>query len=88
MKRGRKWAYFALAVLGALLIELLIENGSDHSLAVRRGPQVGWVAYLGDLLYFPALLIAISAIWIFIDKKVPRLWVLAGVLVVAGLVAW
>jgi hypothetical protein len=81
------WAYLlAVAILGALLIELLTENGADHLAAVRDGPgHPGTFAYLNDRLYLPAALISIAIISRFVERKAPR-FILTGVLFVAALV--
>ncbi len=78
-----------IAVLGVLLMELLTENGIDHLAAVRTGvDRKGLFSYLNDWLYMPAALLSISAIWLYIEKRVPAVLKLIGVLVGAVLVAW
>jgi hypothetical protein len=86
-RRTGSLLYFLLVALaGALLIELLTENGIDHLAAVWRDTgHPATFAYLNDLLYLPAALISIAAISRFVERKAPR-FILAGVLVVSALV--
>jgi len=75
-----------VAVIGALLVELLTENGVDHLAAVRGATgDPGTFAYLNDRLYLPAALISIAVISCFVERKAPR-YMLVGVLFVAALV--
>jgi hypothetical protein len=50
-------------------------------------PGEGMSSYWNNRLYMPAALITIGAIWVYMEKRVPLLFKLIGVLVVAGLVA-
>jgi len=91
MRRGRRLlcliVYLVASVAGALLVELLIENGYVHVQSIRSGGgNHDLFRTLNDWLYIPAALIAISVIWWNIDKRVPRWAALAGVLVTSALV--
>jgi len=89
MKRP-SWMYFGLiAVAGALLIELLTQNGIGHLHAARTGiGETGLFSRLNDWLYLPAALIAIGVIFIFLEKTLSVPYKLISVLVVALLVMW
>jgi len=88
-KFGRRLYLLAGGVCGALLIELLIQNGFDHLSEIRAGTgDQGLFAYLNDRLYIPAAAVAISTIYLFIEARVPSKSNLCGLLVVAGLLVW
>jgi len=89
-KSGSLAYLFSIAVIGALLIELLAENGIHHLAALHRGPDgQGLFEYLNNILYLPAALFSIGTIWLFVEKRVRLItFKLVGVLVTATLVAW
>jgi hypothetical protein len=87
-RTGSRVYCLLVALLGALLIELLTKNGIDHLAAVRRGAgDQTTFAYVNDLLYLPAALIAIAVISRIVERKAPR-FVLAGVLFVSAVVMY
>jgi len=90
MNPARKAYFLLISLLGAVLIELLTENGIGHLEAVRTGTgDDGLFSQLNDRLYVPAALIAIAVIFLYMEKKkLPPVFTLIGVLIVATLVAW
>jgi hypothetical protein len=89
MKFG-SWGYSALiALAGALLIELLTQNGIGHLHAARTGiGETGLFSKLNDWLYIPASLITIGVICLFMEKRLSVRFKLISVLSVALLVMW
>jgi len=87
VRKIASWAYLlAVGLVGALLIELLTENGIDHLAGVRGGTeQPGAFAYLNDRLYIPAALISIAVISRFVERIAPHS-ILTALLVVSALV--
>lgn len=89
MRKIAHGAYLVLiSFMGALLIELLTENGVNHLAAIRNGAELpGTFADLNDRLYLPAALVSISVISRFVSRKASSdKIILTGVLLVSALV--
>lgn len=82
MRKIAHGAYLVLiSFMGALLIELLTENGVNHL------ELPGTFADLNDRLYLPAALVSISVISRFVSRKASSdKIILTGVLLVSALV--